>query len=174
MKKFTIIFTLLLIALTAQLSFGQADLAVQTSDRETLIKAAKLLEAQPFIDKAKDFRGWAMRYIIETDDVSILVCTNLLTSVMDKKNKYADELLAQYSMGMAAFKLLNPDKLKDDNAAQLAGMESMLKAYENMVKEKPKAKFQPIDDLIAKRDKGELKKLVEDAKCGEGKTEPLK
>jgi hypothetical protein len=169
MKKFTIIFTLLLIALSASLVFGQN----KPSDKETLIKATQLLETQPFIDKAKDFRGWAMRYIIETDDVSVTVCTNMLSSIMDKKNKYSSELLAQYTMGMAAFKLSNPDKAKDD-AAQLAGMESMLKAYENMVKEKPKTKFQPVDDLIAKRDKGELKKFVEDTKCSESKTEPIK
>ncbi len=170
MKKLTIIFTLFLIGLTVQISFAQN----KPGDKETLIKATQILEAQPFQEKAKDFRNWAMRYIIETDDVSITVCSQMLTSIMDKKNKYADELLAQYSMGMAAFKLANPAKAKDENSAQLAGMESMLKAYENMVKEKPKAKFQALDDLTAKRDKGELKKFVEDAKCGEGKTEPIK
>jgi len=171
MKKFTIILTLIFIAVGAQTGFGQTN---QTSNKELLIKATQLLEAQPFVEKAKDFRGWAMRYIIETDDVSVTICTGTLTSIMDKKNKYSDELLAQYTMGMAAFKLSSPDKAKDQNAAQLAGMESMLKAYENIIKEKPKAKFQAIDDLVAKRDKGELKKFVEDAKCGEGKTEPIK
>lgn len=170
MKKLTLIFTLFLITLTAQIGFAQN----KPSDKETLIKATQILEAQLFQDKAKDFRGWAMRYIIETDDVSITVCSQMFSSIMDKKNKYSSELLAQYSMGMAAFKLANPDKANDENSAQLAGMESMLKAYENMVKEKPKAKFQALDDLVAKRDKGELKKLVEDAKCGEGKTEPIK
>jgi len=146
----------------------------KNSDKETLVKAAILLESQPFQDKAKDFRGWAMRYIIETDDVSVTVCSQMLTTVMDKKNKNANELLAQYTMAMAAFKLSNPDKSGDDNAAQLAGMESMLRSYENMIKEKPKTKFLGMDDLLAKRDKGELKKFVEDAQCGKGETQPLK
>ena len=172
MKKSIVTFVLFLcVGLTAQVTCGQT---AKPTDRETLIKATQILEAQPFQDKAKDFRGWAMRYIIETDDVSILVCSPMFSAILDKKNKYGDELLAQYSMGMAAFKLSNPDKAKDENAAQLAGMESMLRAYENMVKEKPKAKFQALEDLVAKRDKGELKKFVEEAKCGEGKTEPIK
>ena len=171
MKKQIIIFTLLLIEITAQFTFGQSD---SSSNKETLIKATQILESQPFQDKAKDFRGWAMRYIIETDDISILVCSQMFSSVMNKKNKYADELLAQYSMGMAAYKLSNSDTNKNENAAQLAGMESMLKTYENMVKEKPKAKFQALDDLVAKRNKGELKTFVVNAKCGEGKTEPIK
>src|SRR5215213_11793464 len=109
MKKFTIILTLIFIAVGAQTGFGQTN---QTSNKELLIKATQLLEAQPFVEKAKDFRGWAMRYIIETDDVSVTICTGTLTSIMDKKNKYSDELLAQYTMGMAAFKLSSPDKAK--------------------------------------------------------------
>ncbi len=170
MKKPTIILILFLVGLTAQIGLAQN----KSTDKETLVKATQILEAQPFHEKAKDFRTWAMRYIIETDDVSIIVCAQMLSSVMDKKNKNADELLAQYSMAMAAFKLSVPDKGKNENATQLAGMESMLRAYENMVKEKPKTKFQAINDLIAKRDKAELKKLVEDSKCGEGETEPIK
>lgn len=170
MKKIAIVLALFLTGLSAQTAFAQN----KTDDKETLIKAAQILESQPLQDKAKDYRGWAMRYIIETEDVSVTVCSEMLSSTMDKKNKYGSELLAQYTMGMAAFKLSNPDKAKDDNSAQLAGVESMLKAYENILKEKPKAKFQALDELIAKRDKGELKKFVEDAKCSEGKTSPLK
>ncbi len=170
MKKLTIIPALFLIFLTAQFTLAQNN----PSDKETLIKASQILEAQPFHEKAKDFRTWAMRYVIETDDVSVTVCTQILSAVMDKKNKNADGLLAQYTIAMAAFKLANPDKTKDDNASQLAGMESMLRSYENMVKEKPKTKFQALDDLINKRDKGELKKFVEDGQCDKGETAPLK
>ncbi len=170
MKKLIVISALFLIGVTAQFNFAQD----KPSDKETLIKAAQILEAQPFNEKAKDFRTWAMRYVIETDDVSITICSQMFSAIMEKKNKNADELLAQYSMAMAAFKLANPAKANDENSAQLAGMESMLKAYENMVREKPKTKFQALDDLVARRDKGELKKLVDDAKCGEGATAPIK
>ena len=171
MKKYTIIFAFLTLVLAAQIGFGQEKM----SDKDLLIKATQVLEEQPFHEKAKDFRSWAMTYIIKTDDVSIVVCGGkLLEPVMDKKNKYGTDLLAQYSMGMAAFKLANPDKAKDENAAQLAGIESALKAYENILKEKPKAKFEGMDTLLAKRNNNELKGFVEEAKCGQGKTEPIK
>ncbi len=170
MKKLIIIPALFLICLTAQFSSAQN----KATDKETLIKASQILEGQPFHEKAKDFRTWAMRYVIETDDVSIIVCSQIFSTILDKKNKSADELLAQYSIAMAAFKLANPDKAKDENAAQLEGMESMLRAYGNMVKEKAKTKFHALDDLVAKRDKGELKKLVEDAQCDKGETAPIK
>lgn len=142
-------------------------------NKELLIKATQILEVDPFVDKAKDFRSWAMSYIIQTDDVSVLICTNGITPLIEKKYKYANEMLAQYTMGMAAFKLSNPNN-KDDNAAQVAGIESALKSYESILKTKPKTKYASIDDLISKRDKGELKLLVESAKCGEGKTESIK
>lgn len=174
MKKNIITLVLVLFVLfSVQIAFGQDN--EKTSNKELLIKATQILEAQPFHEKAKDFRSWAMRYVIETDDVSVVICGGqLLDAVMDKKNKYSGELLAQYTIAMAAFKLANPDQAKNENAAQLAGMESMLKAYEAMVREKPKAKFNKLEELVTKRNNGELKKLVEDSKCGEGKKEEIK
>lgn len=163
MKKLTIIFAIFIIALTSQIGFGQT----KEEQQSLLIKAAKFLEVKPFDKDAKDIRGWALRYVIETKDVSIIICAGDLTRpTLEKKNKYGSELLAQYTIGMAAFKLENPSKKDDENAAQLAGIESMLRAYEQMVKEKPKAKFAAMDDIIAKRDNGELKGLVEASNCG--------
>lgn len=164
MKKLTIIFALFIIAISAQTGFGQT----REENKALLIKAAKFLEVKPFDKDAKDIRGWAILYVIETDDVSVIACagSDFIKPVMEDKNKYGSELLGQYTIGMAAFKLENPSKKDDENAAQLAGVESMLRAYETMVKEKSKAKFAGMDDLIAKRDKGELKALVDAADCG--------
>jgi hypothetical protein len=164
MKKIFYIFTIaVLVVVSAQISYGQT----KEEQQQLLIKAAKFLEIKPFDKDAKDVRGWAVRYVIETDDVTVVICTgNFMDAALEKKNKYGSELLAQYTIGMAAFKLENPSKKDDENAAQLAGIESMLRAYETMVKEKPKAKFAGMDDLLAKRDKDELKALVEAANCG--------
>ena len=165
MKKSIITFALFLcVGLTAQIGFGQTP---KPDDRETLIKAARFLEEKPLDKDAKNIRGWAMLYIIETKDVSVIICGGDLTkAALEKKNKYGSELLGQYTIGMAAFKLENPAGATDENAAQLAGLESMLKSYEVIIKEKPKAKFAGMDDLIKKRDNGELKAAVETADCG--------
>jgi hypothetical protein len=168
MKKTTVIFAMFLIALTAQIGFAQDKKA---EDKELLIKASKFLEEKPFDKNAKDIRGWAVNYIILTDQVSILICGGeLLTPVLDKKNKNSTELVGQYTIGMAAFKLANPSKKDDENAAQLAGVESMLKAYEAMIAEKPKTKFDGMDALITKRDKGEIKGIIDAANCGKKET----
>jgi len=164
MKKLYFIFTLsFLLALAAQTGFAQS----AEEQRSLLIKATKFLEVKPFDEKAKDVRGWAVAYVIQTKDVSVVVCIgDFLKPALEKKNKYGSELIGQYTIAMAAFKLENPDQKDDENAAQLAGVESMLRAYETMLKEKPKAQFAGMDELVAKRNKGELRALVEAAECG--------
>lgn len=167
MKKLMIVFALLIIGLTTQIASAQTD---KDKNKELLIKITKFLEEKPFDEKAKQYRENAFVFVAETKDVSVVVCGGDLTKeVTKKKNKYGGELLIQYSLAMAAFKLENPDKKDDENAAQLAGMESMLKTYEAMLAQKPDAKFAGMDDLIAKRSKGELKALVEAANCGKKK-----
>ncbi len=132
-----------------------------------VIKAAKLLEAEPLHKDAKIIRGAAVKYVIETDEVSVVVCSGeLMTALLDKKNKNSSELIAQYTIAMAAFKLENPDKNDDENAAQLAGTESALRAYQAFIKEKPKTKHAGMDGLLAKVQDGSLKAMVEAADCG--------
>ena len=153
MKKISILSLLLVcLASAAQLAYSQQ----KASDKENLIKVARLLEEKPFDENAKKYREWALLYLIETKDVSVNVCTDGIKAITDKKNKSGGELLVHYSIATAAFKLENPSKANDENAAQLAGVESMLKSYEVMVKEKPKVQFAGIDEVIEKRNKGEL------------------
>jgi len=78
-------------------------------------------------------------------------------------------LMGQYTYGMASFKLANPDKAQDEDAAQLAGVESMLKAYEAMVKEKPKAQSANMDAIVTRRNNGELKKYLNENNCKDEK-----
>lgn len=139
----------------------------QTFGKSELIMASKLLEKEPFHKDAKAIRGLAVNYVIETDDVSIVVCGgDLMEALLDKKNKNSTELVAQYTIAMAAFKLEDAEKKDDENAAQLAGVESALRTYDAMIKEKPKTKHAGLEKLIAKRQDGSLAAMVEAAKCG--------
>jgi hypothetical protein len=161
MKKLTMILMLLAFAL-----FSQTIKAQQTIDKTTFIKAVKILEQDPFIKDAKKYREVLTFYLIETKDVGVVVCTSDATKTLfDKKYKFSNELFGQNMYGMAVFKLENPDKKDDEKAAQLAGVESMLRAYEAMVKQNPKAQFATADDLLAKRTNGTLAKFVADNDC---------
>ena len=64
------------------------------------------------------------------------------------------------------------EQAKDKVAVSLAGLEGTLKMYEAILKSKPKAQIDFLEQLITKRDKGELKAYVEDIavnKCKGGK-----
>lgn len=163
MKKLTIIFTLLFVGLTAQITFAQSQ---KDKDRKAFISNARLLEAKPFDPNADAARNWGFKYIADTDEVSVVLCSEVLKLIPEKKNKFKSELLLQFTFGTAVFKLENPDQKEDESAAQFAGMESMLRTYEKMVAENEKAKSPGMDELITKRDNGELKTLVEGANCG--------
>ncbi len=163
MKKLAIIFALLVLSLTAQTGFAQN---AKTIDKDTFVKAVKSLEQDPFIKDGKKYREAMTFYLIETKDVSVVVCTSDATKALfDKKYKFSNELFGQNMFGMAAFKLENPNKKNDEASAQLAGVESMLRAYEVMVKQNPKAQFAAADDLLAKKANGTLPKFVADNDC---------
>lgn len=164
---FRILAVVTVIASLTTTGLGRSVLDKQT-EPEMLIKAAKVLEEKPFDKQSKDIRGWAIKWVIETDKVSVTVCS-LLVSGIDKKYKYSGEIFGQYTIGMAAFKLANPEKANDEDTAQLAGIQSALASYDAMVKEQPKAKNGFLDDLVAKRSDGSLAKYVAENNCKEKK-----
>ena len=166
MKKLSIILTLFVFALTAQVAFSQSK---EEKDRAAFINNTRLLEKKPFDPNAGAARQWNFKWVSDTDQVSVVACGESFMLIPEKKNKFKGELLMQYMFGMALYKLENPDKKDDENAAQLAGLESMLRTYEAMVAENEKAKNAVLDALVAKQKSGELKTMVEAANCKKGK-----
>ncbi|HKQ91747.1 MAG TPA: hypothetical protein VJZ77_13735 [Blastocatellia bacterium] len=141
-------------------------------ERATAVKSARLLETDPFNKDAKKAREWFLKWLIEVPDISVEICTDYLSPLYGKKKNNEAELAIQMTLSSAAFIIENPDKAKDGVAVNLAGVEGTLKMYESILKSKPDAKNDFLDQLIAKRDKGELRAYVEDIaanKCKGGK-----
>src|SRR5260221_10439156 len=106
-KRYAIISGVIMLVLFSALCVsGQ-----QKDEPAMLIKAARFLEEKPFDKDAKNIRSWAMVWVAQTDKVNVTVCS-LLLSGPDKKYKYDPEILGQYTIAMAAFKLSNPEKAK--------------------------------------------------------------
>jgi hypothetical protein len=149
----------LLVALLALLSTGWATQKGAENEPELLIKSAKFLEDKPFDKDAHKVREWALKWLIETDKVSVKICPLFLDGV-GRKYKYSVEVTAQYTIGMGAFKLAHPEKAGNEDEAQQAGVDSVLAFYESMLKEQPKAKEVFLDSLLAKRADGTLAQFV--------------
>lgn len=163
MKKSRTFFAFVFFAFAIVCLNGEAK--AQKFGKDDLIKAARFLEERPFDKNADLIRALAVTYVMETDDVTVTVCGGKATEpLLDKKNKNSSVLVSQYTIGMAAFKLQNPQNTNEADA-QKAGIESALKAYEAMIAEKPKTRHPGMDELVAKRNSGDLQAFVSANGC---------
>ena len=139
-------------------------------EKETTVKAARAIESTPTSVETIKLRERSLKWLIETEDVHMIICGEVFSLFSDKKNKNASEMTAAYTIGMGAFKIEFPAKADDEDASQLAGLNTALKTYEALVKEKPKTKFDKIESLIQKRDSNELAGIVSGFGCGKKAT----
>lgn len=131
-------------------------------EREMALKAARLLEADPLHKDAKKVRSWFTLWLIQIPDITIELCSDSLGPLGGSKKNYSSEIFGQTMYSSAAFIIENPDRAKDRVAVNLAGVEGALKAYESILKTKPKARWEFLDQLIAKRENGDLRAYVEE------------
>src|SRR5690349_8843755 len=134
MKKLFILSTLLLMGLTGQSA------SAQQSNKDLVVRAAKAMETAPGTPETAQLASPALKYLIETDEVSLIVCGGVVSPILEKKNKNGSEMVGAYTIGMGAYKIQNPTST-DEDAAQLAGLELALKVYQSVVTAKPKTKF---------------------------------
>jgi hypothetical protein len=137
-------------------------------ERARAVELARRLETDPFNAEAREWRRWLLTWIDEVPDITVNVC-NLLSPLSGSNRRFAREIVIQVIFTSAAYIIENPDKAAiDDDAAYIAGVRGALKAYESILKERPEARWHFLDDLLQKRDKGELDDWVRrtaDQKC---------
>jgi len=166
MKRTIFLTSIFCLLFSVQMAIGQTQ---KDKDRAAFINNTRLLSEKPFDEHAPAARRWNLKYLADTDEVTVSICSGLLNLVPEKKNKFKGELFGQLMYEIGVFKLKNPDQKDDEAAANLAGLEGMLRTYENMVAQNPKAKNTELDAMVAKRDKGELKSLVDGIDCSKKK-----
>jgi hypothetical protein len=125
-------------------------------ERAKAINIARSLERDPLAKNAAANRQWLLNWIIEVPDIHFKSCAGLLRPDVGNPYRYSAEVNQQIIFSAAAFKLEHPDHLRNDTGAYIAGIEGALRVYETMMKSVPDAKLAFLDDLITKRDRGEL------------------
>jgi len=161
--RFNLTLLLALILLLASPTLAQSKRGPSTpEERQTAVKAAHLLESDPFNKDAKKTRDWFTLWLIEVPDIHIELCGHYLGPVFGSKKNYDSELFMQTMFSSAAFIIEHPEQANDRVVVNLAGLEGALKAYDAILKAKPKARWEFLDGLIAKRDKGELSAYVQE------------
>jgi hypothetical membrane protein len=125
-------------------------------ERAKAINIARSLERDPLAKDAAANRQWLLNWIIEVPDIRFKSCAGLLRPGVGDRYRYSTEVNQQIIFSAAAFKLEHPDHLRNDTGAYIAGVEGALRVYETLVKSMPDAQLAFLDDLVAKRDRGEL------------------
>lgn len=125
------------------------------TDAATFVRLTRALEADPMRDTTKEIRGWMMAWATETKDVSVKICV-VMDLIPQKDEPYSAILMLQSLFGNAAYQIEQPGKKMDQLAQQVAGVESMLKAYSSLLRAHPEKHFAVLDMLVMRQDAGQL------------------
>ena len=147
-------------SLVAGTSIAQKRGPSTPEERAKAVQLVRALEADPLHKDAKDARSALLLWLIEVPDITVTLCADYLRPILGKDKNYAFEIFNQMTLSSAAFIIENPEQAKDKVAVNKAGLEGSLKAYEAILKTKPKAKWPFLDELIERRNKGTLEEYV--------------
>ena len=161
----TLPFAVLLLALSCTLLLSTPLHAEErgpstAEERAKVIDLTHKLETDPLNPDAEEWRVWLAKWIDEVPDVVVPVCPPLLPQLLRSKRNYAQELAMQVVYSSAAFIVEHPEQQVDQQAVFQAGVDGALKAYQAILKAKPRARWYFLDSLIQMRDKGELKEYL--------------
>jgi hypothetical membrane protein len=125
-------------------------------ERARFVALVRSLESDPLAENANATRQQLRDWTIEVPDIRFKVCPDLLGDAVGNDYPYSREVNLQVVLSGAVLTIEDPGEARDDVAVYKAGVDGALRAYEVLVKSTPDAHLAVLDDLIEKRDRGEL------------------
>lgn len=163
-RLLTLALAALLLALCASAYAARQDRKPSTPEqRRQAVEIATLLENDPLNKDAKKLSEALLFFIIQAPDISVHLCTDVLGDYRKIKGDYAPTITAQLTFSSAKFVIEHPEEASDVNKEYLAGVEGVLRAYQNIKKAKPKVEMKPLEELLVKQQAGQLEEFVKQA-----------
>jgi hypothetical protein len=132
-------------------------------ERKRAVEIATLLENDPLNKGAKELSRELLIFLIDVPDIHVHICLDVLGDYKKMKGEYAPTITAQLTFSSAKFVIEHPEEAADTNKEYLAGVEGVLRAYQNIKKAKPKVEIKPLEQLLAKQQAGQLADFVKQA-----------
>ena len=132
-------------------------------ERARFVAVAHKVEANPLDPSLKADARWALNFLVAVPDIDVSLCGAPLGGLIGSHYKYEAELFGEYALAMGAFVIEHPEKAKETAAVNLAGVESVLKAYQAIRKQNPQVTSADLDELVKKQGKGKLADAVREA-----------
>ena|SRR2546428_487863 len=157
---------LAVICFSATQGFPQKRGPSTPEERKRAVEITTLLENDPFNKDEKALSRELLLFLIEVPDISVKICADVLGDYKKIKGEYAPTITAQLTFAEAKFVIEHSDQANDDYQVYLAGVEGVLRTYQNMKKAKPKVKMEPLEDLLMKQQAGQLGDFVKKSMAG--------
>lgn len=124
-----------------------------------IVQRIQSLERAPLAEDAPRIRSELIDWAASTTDASITIC-DILGPVPGSPVPHAPILFVQAMLGNGAFQLEHPESRNDEMKAQLAGIRSMLRAYEAILLADPAARIPEYDAWLADMQAGRLERKL--------------
>lgn len=153
---------------------GPADAARGPStaaERKRAVETTRRLEKAPLARSANEDRRWLLQWIEEIPDIQVNGCSGPLDPLLREDLPNGRILYLQSLFGITTYLIENPKRAEDWVAVQTAGIESVLRAYESIVREERGARVRVLDGLLSARKERRLTEVVEMSMSGCGNEE---
>jgi hypothetical membrane protein len=124
-------------------------------ERTSFVALVRALERDPLAENATATRQQLRDWAIAVPDIRFKTCPDLLSDAIGNY-RYSREVTLQVMLSGAVLTIEDPGEARDDVAVYTAGVEGALRAYEVLAKSTPDAHLAALDDLVEKRNRGEL------------------
>jgi hypothetical protein len=151
---------------TASSAFAQKRGPSTAAERQRAVEITTLLETDPLNKNAEALSRELLTWLIEIPDISVTICTGMLGDYSQLKGDYKGTITTQLSFGETKFVIEHPEQANDEYQVYLAGVESVLRTYQNIKKAKPMVRMEPLEQLLLKQQAGELPEFIKNAMVG--------
>ncbi|MBZ5520956.1 MAG: hypothetical protein LAP21_01725 [Acidobacteriia bacterium] len=135
-------------------------------ERKRFILVTRKLMLAPLDESLNDDAKWALQWLADVPDVNVTPCPTPLGDLVPSDYKYAPRIFSIYVLSMGVYSIEHPAKAEDETPQYVAGVEGALKAYKAILKTKPGARSEELDDLADKQADGKLEAFVKTASRG--------
>ena len=137
-----------------------AEAQSQKMTPEKCVELTHWLEKNPLDENARSVGAILLKYISDTPDFTVSLYSEFLGELLKSKKPGTDELTGQYMFGMAAFCCQHPDKKNNEEAKQMAGVQSMIRTYGMLKAQNPEIKIRFMEKLLKLQKRGKLESFV--------------
>lgn len=131
-------------------------------DKNSIHKAVLDHERNPLSRQAKKIRPVLS---VHFEAVDYIVCLDQIGPLLDTKNEAHEAVFWQVVFGSGDFVEQHPDQAKNKFAYMVAGLESGLRSYVNLLHDEPKARHVLLDKLVSLQHESRLVEFVREHPC---------